>query len=616
MVAPKKFDIAIPGYTIERQIGRGGMASVYLAIQDSMEREVAVKVMSPALGASDPSFSARFIREAKIVAKMSHPHINAVFDVGVAGNHHYFSMEYVTGGDLKAKIRKGLAPKDALSILHQIASALAYAHGKGYIHRDVKPENVLFRENGTALLTDFGIAKTNDEAATQMTATGAIIGTPHYMSPEQAMGRPLDKRSDLYSLGIMLFEMLTGKLPYTGESAISIGIKHLKDPIPQLPPPAHVYQPLLNKFLAKEAKDRFQSGEEVMTAIEATSTGSDTIMAPRTTLGRQQTVAPTVLTKGGTRVMKPAGGNRRLMLVASVLIVSAAAAAFYIVKRPAPGEQTATAPASATPAETPSPTRNEAEDRAKEIAKLLEDAEKAERAGRATEPADKSAIAFYRKVLALDAQNARAAKGLREIAHQFIKQAEESVKKRDFDRAESLLKQAEEIDANHPLLFSTRLALDDLRKKTTPAAAERPRRPERPEAKPTQTAKPVTPPAAPRVDPAREQKNQLNQLFSRLDELLAPGSVTATRLRLAQELLVDANRQAPGDPRTKRAPGRLAEAYLHLATARAEAKEYKDAENLIRQGLDLQPNHRSLLALQKDVAEKQKPATRPTFGTF
>ena len=148
----------VPGYRILRELGHGGMATVYLAEQESIEREVALKVMSPALGAADPSFSARFVREAKIVAKLAHPHITAVYDVGVAGSCHYFSMEYVTGGDLKSRIREGMMPKLAFIIIRQVASALAFAHAKGYVHRDVKPENVLFRQDGTALLTDFGIA--------------------------------------------------------------------------------------------------------------------------------------------------------------------------------------------------------------------------------------------------------------------------------------------------------------------------------------------------------------------------------------------------------------------------------------------------------------------------
>jgi serine/threonine-protein kinase PpkA len=204
--------IEIPGYKILRQLGRGGMATVYLAMQESVQREVALKIMSPAL-LVDPNFGERFLREARIAAKLHHRHVVGVHDVGREGDHHYIAMEYLGGGALLNKDGEPRAAPFALRVTREIAMALNYAHAKGFVHRDVKPDNILLRDDGSSALTDFGIARAND-SATNMTRTGTVIGTPHYMSPEQARGRALDGRADLYSLGVVLSELLTGRVPY------------------------------------------------------------------------------------------------------------------------------------------------------------------------------------------------------------------------------------------------------------------------------------------------------------------------------------------------------------------------------------------------------------------
>lgn len=256
----------IPGYRIIRKINQGGMSTVYLAIQLSVGREVALKVMSPALNA-DPVFSERFQREANIVGQLSHPHIVSIYDIGRFKNLNYIAMDYLAGGSVHDKMSSGLSAAEALRITEEIAYALDHAHEKGYIHRDIKPENILFREDNTAVLSDFGVAKTVSSAS-RMTNAGTVVGTPHYMSPEQARGKPIDGRSDLYSLGIVFYEMLTGSVPFQAEEAVAIAIKHLTAPIPKLPPQYAPLQPLLNKLLAKDPDDRFQRGREVVEAIQ------------------------------------------------------------------------------------------------------------------------------------------------------------------------------------------------------------------------------------------------------------------------------------------------------------------------------------------------------------
>ena len=258
--------LQIPGYRIIRKINQGGMSTVYLAIQMSVGRIVALKVMNPSL-TNDPAFSERFQREATIVGQLSHPNIVAIYDIGRADDLNYIAMDYLPGGSVHDKMINGLTGEEALKVTKEIANALDHAHEKGYIHRDIKPENILFRADNSAVLSDFGVAK-GIVGVSRMTHVGTVVGTPHYMSPEQARGQPVDSRSDLYSLGVVFFEMLTGALPYQGEDAVTIALKHISAPIPKLPIQYQTYQKLLEKFLAKDPNSRFQSGNEVSVAID------------------------------------------------------------------------------------------------------------------------------------------------------------------------------------------------------------------------------------------------------------------------------------------------------------------------------------------------------------
>ncbi len=259
--------IEIPGYRIIRELGRGGMATVWLALQQSVDREVALKIMSPSLLA-DPNFGERFLREARIAAKLHHRHVVGVHDVGRHHDIHFIAMEYLPGGSFKVVDGQPRAPTEVLRVVREIAMALGYAHRKGFIHRDVKPDNILLHDDGSAALTDFGIARAND-SATRMTRTGAVIGTPFYMSPEQARGRPLDGRADLYSLGVVLFELLTGRLPYVADDPLAVGIMHITEPVPALPATLSPLLALVERMLAKTPEQRFQSGEELASAVHA-----------------------------------------------------------------------------------------------------------------------------------------------------------------------------------------------------------------------------------------------------------------------------------------------------------------------------------------------------------
>jgi serine/threonine protein kinase len=221
-------------YEVVALLGRGGMAAVYQAKQSApLQRDVAIKVVKPtAVEAAD--FVKRFEREAQIIASLSHPHIVKIFDYGQQGETVYLVMELLRGGSLRQRLKGGpLDLAEAARFLDQIASALDYAHQKGIVHRDLKPQNVLLDETGSLLLTDFGIAKALDET-TGLTHSGKVMGTPSYMAPEQWQGQSIDGRADVYALGVMLFEMLGGEVPFKGDTPFTLMYMHLNDPPPSL----------------------------------------------------------------------------------------------------------------------------------------------------------------------------------------------------------------------------------------------------------------------------------------------------------------------------------------------------------------------------------------------
>jgi TolB-like protein/Tfp pilus assembly protein PilF len=271
----------IPGYELLRPLGRGGMATVHLAVQRSLGREVALKLLAPAAD-GDGTANERFLREARIAASLRHPHIVPIHDFGVHQGVAYLAMEYEAGGSVAPLPGERLAPREALQLVRDVALALDYAHGRGVVHRDIKPENILRREDGAAMLSDFGIARLLDTDSA-LTADGTTVGTPNYMSPEQLRGDRLDGRCDLYSLGVVLWQLLTGELPYAGADRWAIGTQHLGAEIPRLPTALAHLQPLVESLLAKTPEARAQSGAEVARRIDALLAGNVTPAAANAT---------------------------------------------------------------------------------------------------------------------------------------------------------------------------------------------------------------------------------------------------------------------------------------------------------------------------------------------
>ncbi|HEU5244879.1 MAG TPA: Stk1 family PASTA domain-containing Ser/Thr kinase, partial [Gaiellaceae bacterium] len=346
-------------YRIQRKLGAGGMADVYLAEDQELGRRVAIKILNSRHG-NDDQFIERFRREAKNAAALNHPNIVSIYDRGEAEDTYYIAMEFLDGRTLKELIvSRGAAPINvAVEYARQILSALRFAHRHGIVHRDIKPHNVLVDGEGRVKVTDFGIARAG---TSQMTETGSIVGTAQYLSPEQARGGEVDPRSDLYSLGVVLYELLTGKTPFDGETPVEIAMKHLstapKPPSklrPEIPPELDM---VVLRALAKNPDDRYQSADEMEADLERVARGA-TVSATTTdtatrVMRRPETVAAAVgAATAATMIAPPApaappsappplveeeeeyheGGDRPLWpwLVAIGFVIAAVIAGFFV----------------------------------------------------------------------------------------------------------------------------------------------------------------------------------------------------------------------------------------------------------------------------------------------
>lgn len=254
----------IKGYQLIRKLASSSHSALYLAERESTGVKMVLKVLQQIPDVNDESIGAfdRFLQEYELIAEIEHPNIVKIYDLGVADDHAHIAMEYLDGGDLRQRITEGIIASVAVMYLRQIASALAKVHEVGILHRDLKPGNIMLRRDNSIALIDFGLAK-RLRLRMEITDSGEIFGTPYYMSPEQGHGEVVDERSDIYSLGVIFYEMLTGDKPYQSETAMGIIYKHARAPVPLLPARFAEYQSLLNMMLAKEPKNRLQSAAEV-----------------------------------------------------------------------------------------------------------------------------------------------------------------------------------------------------------------------------------------------------------------------------------------------------------------------------------------------------------------
>jgi serine/threonine-protein kinase PpkA len=462
---------SVDGYKIKRELAKGGMATVYLAVQESFDRELALKVMAPELVA-DSTFAERFLREARIVAHLAHPNIVSVYDVGVSNNNYFLAMELHTGGDLASKIAGGISHSKAIDILRQIAGALNYAHSNGYVHRDIKPGNVLFSHHGHVVLTDFGIAKAADSSTdltqvkrvvgeNEMTKEGSIVGTPSYMSPEQARGRAIDGRADIYSLGIMLYEMLTRQVPYTSPDPFAVAIMHINEPVPELPEEHAIFQDLLAKLLAKEPGDRFQTGAELIEALDRLAR-KVSLPKPAPEELRTMIVQPGEIPNSAT----PEGMDRRVQIGGGVAAVLALSAGIYFAVSQPDTDEAPTTGGTGVAEIRADPSQREIPDipiadtavasSEERVVKLLQEAQEAIAQNHLSSPPGDNALEKYQQVFELDPGNRAAREGQVQVADRYLELAKDAVRDRRVRSARRFVDKVAEFAPAHPELAATR----------------------------------------------------------------------------------------------------------------------------------------------------------------
>jgi eukaryotic-like serine/threonine-protein kinase len=255
--------IRVPGYSIVKEIATSNFSSVYLARSERRRRNVILKVMSRGTSARESDDAERFQREYEIISSIAHRAIAEIYDFGALPQHQYLAMEYIPCGDLRDRLRNPMSIDESLYYLRSIAEALRVIHVFGILHRDLKPANVMLREDNSPVLIDFGLARRSLEDA-GMTGAGQVMGSPYYISPEQSQGQRVDTRTDLYSLGVMFYEMLTGQRPYSGRNAMDIMTQHAGSPVPRLPPKVSLQQALLDRLMAKRLSERYASADELL----------------------------------------------------------------------------------------------------------------------------------------------------------------------------------------------------------------------------------------------------------------------------------------------------------------------------------------------------------------
>ena len=366
---PEKIGI----YEIKSELGRGGMATVYLGYDPRFEREVAVKVLPRELLHADPQFRLRFEREAKIIAQLEHSAIVPVYDVGEADGQPFFVMRYMNGGSLSDRIRAGVSTIDeAARILGIVAPGLDEAHSKGIIHRDIKPSNILFDRKNVPYISDFGIAKLSQAQSGNVTGS-AIIGTPAYMAPEQAQGEAVDGRADIYALGIILYEMLTGRQPYEADTPMAVAIKHITDPVPHIlmanPKLPEGMDAIIQKAMAKNKNDRFSTTVEMTNAIRdlgrdtertatlaATSKASDNATVVKTKIAPPIAKGTVISHKPEVAAAPPKKAFSPLVIILPIVALVILAAGGFFVINALKGQAATEAPVASTSTSAPANT--------------------------------------------------------------------------------------------------------------------------------------------------------------------------------------------------------------------------------------------------------------------
>jgi serine/threonine-protein kinase PpkA len=563
--------ISIPGYTLVRKVGQGGSAEVYLAVQENLNRRVALKIVKSGLTA-DPKFGERFKREGRIVAQLNHLHITPVYDIGEYDDHYYMAMEYLSGGDLRARAQH-MSLGEMLRAMQQILLALDIAHEHGFIHRDIKPANILFRKTGEAVLTDFGIAR-QSESLTQMTMTGALLGTPAYMSPEQIAGRAIDRRTDLYAMGITLFEMLSGYQPYRGESVMNVAMQHVNAEIPSLPKTTALFQSLIESVLVKDPDARIADAKVFADSLQTLAKHPTlSVDSPLTSLwpasipAAGDTLAYPAVKKTVSRKQSMAGIG---IGVAAAIIVAAFGGWFMLNQAdnpPLTAEADTNTPTITTPMENP---WQEKIDQAKALFDQ----------NQFIEPANNNALALYREVLQDDQNNNLALEGEAAILRRLGTEIDELINANQLPEANNRLAQLRALwpQAERVQQLDQRLASEQSRQDERARLAER--------------------------NQAINQWLQMAETAMLDNRLLKPDTESAWYY-FQQVLNV-----APKNSSATNGIDRLITRLLSQAQTQIQANDFDQAQTLLQEIREIDPDQARLTALDTQLQDAKRAYTQ------
>ena len=563
--------ISIPGYKIEHLIAEGATASIYLAIQESLGRHVAIKLLRKI---ENPVQLNRFLNEGQIIASLNHRNIINIHDVGVTEDGRpYISMEYLEGGDLDARIQKKVKPEDALQWLETIGNCLDFVHRKGIIHRDIKPGNILIHKDGTLILSDFGTAK-QEESDAKLTLEGCTFGSPYYISPEQAASKELDRRTDIYSLGIVLYEMLTGKKPYKGDSHIETIVAHLAEPLPELPPEVHRYHTLIKKMIAKSPDDRFTTAAEMVGFVQRlrkpvknawpmawAPTGAAAIALGIVGVARQLQI-PLKNVQRMTWVAIGAGAiifgiGVTLLMRHSIIsdhnehqTTAGASISGGAIPESSPDVVAMPLP---EPGDLVSGTLLPSGNNEEHIENLLSQAAIAVKEDRLTKPKNDNAYNYYQQVLELHPQHKKALEGINGIADAYADRAESKLDQFDYETARKYLHRGLTIQPENTRLL-------------------------------------------------RMQKNaNIGRMLAQAARALKEYRLTKPKNNNAYDYYQRVLELHPQNDKALEGITRVADAYADLAQSKLDQFKYKAAEKYVHRGLTIRPENTRLLEMQEKV---------------
>jgi serine/threonine protein kinase len=576
----------IPGYNISGELGAGGMATVYLAVQENLHREVALKVMTPGL-AVDETYCERFLKEGRITAQLSHSNLLTVYDIGVYENHYYMATEYLPGGTVREKMNAGITVEEIVKVVVDIGHGLQYAHGKGFVHRDVKPGNFMYRSNGDCVLGDFGIAKAVD-SNTGSTKLGTSIGTPHYMSPEQAKGERVDHRSDLYSLGVVFFELLAGKPPFDADDPFSVALMQISEPAPLLPTEHKKFDPLIQRLMSKDRNERYNQADEFIEDLEAVVGGAKIKSgskprkekSPRPSDPNTETVrSPKLESEGGPKLT-------RLLMYGSIFAVLVAASYVGWTKFSTSSDkaevsgQQQTADTGSNPADRPATDT---------IADQLDLAKSMVDAGRLLQPEGNNALEVYDDLLKVNPGNQVVLSAKRQLAKKLEQNAEVAWVTGDPEQAIDMLNNA---IAVFPVDQALRRLLQQIQQAENAGDT----------AADTLVEEPVPTPVAPTQSSGSQR--EIDDLNTRGDRFFDANIFSHPPGENATDVYQQVLALEPGNQHAVGRLDQIAGTWANAAVTNLKRGKLRIAARMVDKGLQASPSNAELLALQKQIAEQ------------